>query len=206
MSILGLNYTNIQTDEIAARRNAFLDTVRYSDYGMNQGNWGIYLMGWVDEVEIPVGLEGQNFKAIDTILYIDRLTPAVKAEQDEIRIPASLFIWESSTAYASPYYSTEIPAGGYVLRFQPAFPLSFGTVTAIDLSLVSSAAPQDLIVSAWDYENEDWVRISLTGSFTHIPEPARHVGPDGEVKIKIMSNRSDRIEITSSNISLVVQP
>jgi hypothetical protein len=205
-NILNLNYTQIQTDEDAARRSAFLNTVLFTDYGLNDGNWGIYLMGWVDEIEIPVKLKDQNFEAIDTMLYIDRLSAAIKTEPGELRLPMSLFIWESSEPSASPYYAREVSTGGYVLRFQPAFPISFGRVTSINLYLTSNAAINELVASAWDYESKAWVPILLTGNSTNIPKPERYIGPDGEIRLKILSNRSDWTEITASRITVMVEP
>lgn len=206
MTILNLNYTDIQTDEIAARRNAFLETVFFTDFGMNQGNWGIYLMGWIDQIELPAGLKDQNFKAIDTMLYIDSLSPALKTEPGELRLPTSLFTWESSLPTASAYHARDLSAGGYTLRLRSVVPISPGTVKSIDLSLTSNAAFQDLVVSAWDYELRAWTRIPVNSGHTNLPAADRYVGPDGEIMLKIASNRSDWTEITASNISVLVEP
>jgi hypothetical protein len=183
---------------------------------MNQGNWGVYLMGWVDQLATPVGLKDANFKTIDTMLYVDSLSPSIKtvsgslspsiqAAPGELFLPTSLLVWESSTSNSSPYYMPEIPAGGCVLRFQPAFPISFHAVKSMDFTLITSAPYQDIVVSAWDYERKTWIHLPVAGS-TRISEPDRYIGPDGEVRIKIVSNRSDRVEINGSNISLVVEP
>ncbi len=206
MSILDLDYSDIQTDVIAARRSTLLDTVLFTDYGWNDGNWGIYLMGWVDQIELPAGLKDQKFKSIDTMLYIDRLSPSIKAEPGQLRLPASLFTWESSSPTTSPYYAREVPPNGYTLRFQPAFPISSETVKSIELDLVTSASLQDLVASAWDYELEQWVTIPLNGNHTSIPDANRYVGPDGEIRIKIVSRRSDWTEISASNLTVVVEP
>jgi hypothetical protein len=63
-----------------------------------------------------------------------------------------------------------------------------------------------LVVSAWDYELKTWVRIPLTGSYSRIPEPNRYVGPDGEIRIKVVSRRSDWTEINAAHISVTVGP
>ena len=206
MGILNITYTDIQTHEEAARRSAFLDTVLFTGYGMNEGNWGNYLMGWVDEIGLPASLKDQKSKTIDTMLYIDRLSPALKIEPGEVRVPTSLFIWESSQPNTSPYYTREMPPNGYTLRFQPAVPISPATVKSIDFYLTTNASYQDLVVSAWDYELKTWSHIPVSGSSTSIPEPDRYVGPDGEIRIMIVSRRSDWTEITASNISVVMEP
>jgi hypothetical protein len=206
MQILSLDYTDIETDRVAARRNALLDTVLSDSYGMNQGNWGVYLIGWVDEIDLPAGLQDRGFQAIDTLLYVQQVSPAVKIEPGEVQLPTSMFLWESSTPSSSPYVTRGIAPGGYILRFQPAVPISFHTVKSMDLYISTSGSYQDLFASAWDYELKRWVRIPLTGAHTNITEADRYIGPDGEIKIRITSNQSNNEELAASNISLVVEP
>jgi hypothetical protein len=173
---------------------------------MNQGNWGIYLMGWVDQIELPVGLQDQNFKVIDTMLYVDRLSPTIKIEPGAVELPTSLFMWEASDSNTSPYYTASLPMGGYTLRFQPAIPIAFRTVKSMDLHLADNGSLQNLYASAWDYELQKWVRIPLTGEHTNVPEASRYVGPDGEVKLRVVSNQGNMAQVTASNITLVVEP
>jgi hypothetical protein len=206
MSILNITYQDVQTNEEAARRSTFLDTLFFREYGMNRGNWGIYLMGWVDQAVLPTGLRDQRIKTVDTMLYIDMLSPAVKKEPGELSLPTSLFVWESSNANATPYYTREVPTSGYILRFQPVIPSPTEKVKSLDLYLNSNAPLGDIIASAWDYDRNIWVQIPLTASHTDVPEANRFVGPDGEIKIKILSNRSDWTEVQASNVSLVVEP
>jgi hypothetical protein len=202
MSILGLNYTDIQKNVDAARRYSMLQTVLAPNYQRNSGNWGVYLMGWVDKPVLPVTLKNKHSKSVDTMLYIHNIVPIVKTESGTLNLPASLFVWESSTPNISPYYGQN-PAGGYVLRFKPAVPVSFHKVVSLDLSLNSNANPNDLSASAWNYSIKDWVPFPKTSV---IPDADQFVGPDGEVKIKVITNTSGYIEITASYITLVVQP
>ncbi|MGB8984936.1 MAG: hypothetical protein WCC12_23935, partial [Anaerolineales bacterium] len=204
--ILGVTQLEIQTDADAARRSAFLDSILYADYGLQGGNWGIYLMGWLDQIDVPAGLQDRTFEAIDTMLYVDSLSPAIKTEPDEFRLPMSLFVWETSMEGASPYQAREIPAGGYSLRLRPVIPIAAENVKSMSLYLTSNALPAELVASIWDYEAQDWVRVAVTRSYTDIPEPHRYVGPDGEIKLKIVSNRSDWTEINGFNIAVVVEP
>lgn len=135
-----------------------------------------------------------------------QLSPAIKVEPGQVELPASLLAWESSDANTSPYYTVGLPVGGYTLRFQPAIPFAFRTVKSMDLHLTNNGLLQNLYASAWDYELQKWVRIPLTGEHTNIVEPGRYVGPDGEVKIRVVSNQGDMGQVTASNITLVVEP
>ena len=204
MDVLAIDYTDIESNPDIARRNAFLQTVLYSQYPLNRGNWGIYLMGWIDEPMLPIGLQNQRFKTIDTTLYIDMLSPSIRAA-GEVTVPASLFKWEPSNPNTSPYYVSGVPAGGYTLRFQPAFPFR-GKVKSLQLFLRSNALPDEVIASAWNFEAKAWTPIELNGGHTDLPEANQYIGPDLEVQIKVISNRSDWTEINSSYITLVVEP
>jgi len=202
-----LNYQDLQSNVEAARRTAFLETVlTSSDYRINDGNWGIYLIGWVDQPVLPIGLRDRKFDTVDTMLYIAMLSPSVKTERGSMTLPVSLFAWESSTPNASPYYAGSIPTGGYVLRFKPALPIHFNAVRSLTFSLQSNALPGELFTSIWDHERKVWDSFVVTGWQTNIPEADRYVGPDGEIRIKIVNNRSDWTEVTASYITLVVEP
>jgi hypothetical protein len=205
MTILNLGYDDIQKDVDAARRYALLQNVLAPDYQRNDGNWGIYLMGWVDQPVLPVSLKDKRSKTVDTMLYFHRLTPAIQYEGSEITLPVSLFAWESSTPEVSPYYG-QLTSGGYELRFKPGIPIQFRAIKSMNFQLTSNARPNELIASAWDYETRDWVQISYGAYNTNIPEPERYVGPNGEIRIKVTINRSDWTEIRASYIQLVVEP
>jgi hypothetical protein len=206
MDVLNIDYTDIETDAAVARKNAFLQTVLYSQYSLNKGNWGIYLMGWIDEPMLPLRLQNQRFKTTDTTFYIDMLSPSLKARTGELTVPASLFQWESSNPNTSPYYVSGVPTGGYTLHFRPAFPMRFGEVKSLQLFLRTNALPDEIIASAWNFEEKTWTAIQLDGDFTDIPNVHRHLGPDNEVRIKVVSNRSDWTEISASYINLLVEP
>jgi hypothetical protein len=206
MDILGINYPSFDTDEELARQSSFLQAVLSTQYGMNEGNWGIYLMGWIEEDMLPIGLQHQRFKTIDTLLYVDMLSPALETGRSQVTLPASLFAWEASEPQVSPHYVAGLPQGGYTLRFRPAFPLEYRDIQSLQFSFQSNASPSEINASVWNYEQEDWDAIQVSGRQTVIPEPERYVGPGNEVRIQIVSRRSDWTEITASYITLVVQP
>ena len=205
MTILNLGYDDIQQDVDAARRYALLQNVLAPDYQRNDGNWGIYLMGWVDQPVLSVGLKDERSKTVDTMLYVHKLSPLIKYEGNEIHLPISLFAWESSTPEISPYYG-QLTSGGYELRFRPGIPLQFHAIKSMNFQLTSNALPDELTASAWDYETREWVQVSYGTYNTNIPEPERYVGPNGEIRIKVDVNRSDWTEIRASYIQLVVEP
>jgi hypothetical protein len=171
--------------------------------------WGIYLMGWVDESLLPIGLQDRQFEAIDTTFYIMMLSPSLNIETGTLNLPPNIFIWEASVENVSPYFteSSYFPAGGYTIRFLPAVPINFSEVKLLTLHMESSADPKDVQVYLWDFEKEGWVKLeNLSWGDRNIPEPWLYVGLAGEIRLKIDGDQNSWMEMRPSNFTLVVEP
>ncbi len=208
----GSSNFRLSGSEDERRRMALFESALAQDYGtMNEGNWGVYLMGWLDQPPLPVGLQKVNFKAVDTQLYIAMLSPSIHSGPGPLELTSSLFSWESSseayTPFGNPYYNREVPPDGYILRFRLAIPLHFSRVTWMSLSMESDDNPGDVQASLWDYPNGRWARVQgLHWGNMDIPDAVQYVGPDGEVQLKVEGDSGSNIVIDSSTISLVVEP
>lgn len=68
------------SEDIDQKRHAsFFQAVTTSPNSVINVNSGVYLMGWVDnKIPAPVDLQDQNINATDTLLYFEKLTPALK--------------------------------------------------------------------------------------------------------------------------------
>jgi hypothetical protein len=206
-SILNTGFPMLQSDVNAARRTSLLQTALANNYQTIQGNWGIFLMGWVDQPVLPISLHDKTFKTIDTMLYIRALSPEVKTNGNTYTLPVSLFAWEASIEDVSPYRSWQLPAGGYILRFKPGIPISFRQIQSMALTL-NSSAPAQITVSIWDYTRQAWHIVNLNGNnnVTTITQPEKYVTPDGEVKLKIIGNGGGWTDVAGSYVTLVVTP
>lgn len=205
--ILNLNSFTMQPDVDAARQYSFLQTaLSISDYGYrNTGNWGIYLMGWMDRSDLPVGVAGRRYNSVDTVLYVHSLTPNLKTDGNTLYLPSGFFAWESSTPTVAPYSVYEIPSEGYILRFRPAVPIQFRNVQSLKLTLVNTN-PSALTAYAWNFENETWVKLADNGMTITIPDPDRFVASNGEARIRVVQDQSAYTEITATSISMEVKP
>lgn len=211
-TVLDLNYyVEPDEDEMSRRRHTMemlLSGTNYY-YNSNEGNWGVYLMGWLEEPMLPVGVKDQAFEANDTTLYVVRLTPSFDVAGDAWRLPPSLMAWESSLPGATPYRSIEVPLGGYELHFHPVLPNDFTSVDQLILDINSPTFPnpQDVTVSLWDFEIDQWVQIEdLQWGANHISNPERYLGPGDEVRLKVQGDPNNYMEISPDYITLVVKP
>jgi len=204
-SILQINDPYAENNVDAARRIAFLDSLLYFRNTVNRGNWGIYLMGSVDELKPPVQLQDKRTKDIDTVLYIHSLSPSIKKEPGLIKLPSSVFTWESSSPEGTPYYSMNIPSAGYILQFRLGIPLSYQKVNTLDIHLSSRNGNQDIVLSTWNNDMKTWENLELIGDLVHIDNADRYVGPDGEVRIQVKYTGTNWAEIEYSYVTLEVE-
>jgi len=213
-----------KTDLTAARQAALLEAVMagagnsyYSSgsRGQNEGNWGIFLVGWLDQAVLPASLQGRSNDAVDTTFYAAMLSPTFKAGAGPLRIGPGLFIWDTSVPNYSPYGNDyqEMPTDGYALSFRLAAPLHYSAVKSLSLNLAqgtgySSSTPKGVEASLWDWDKAAWVRVQhLVWGNTNIPNPARYVGPGTEIRLKLAPDASQSaVQVRASTFTLVVDP
>jgi hypothetical protein len=209
LSVLGLDsysYPQYSDDIDKRRRASFFQANITSTGNYFNMNSGIYLMGWVDEIPAPAGLQGQDFKSIDTMLYFEQLTPTVKSETGSLMLISSIYGWESSLGDAITAQTYQLSEDGYTVRFQPGVPVHFSEVDSLTLHIESNITPDKIQASLWNVENNSWTLIPLTIDNTEVPDARQYVGTDGEIRLKLDGNQNDYIEITSVNFTLMVQP
>jgi len=193
------------------RQEDLLDSVLSPEgNGVNRGNFGVYLMGWLDQSLLPVSLQGKAFDSLDTTLYIAELTPSVQYGSTPWDIPTEAMVWESSNPEYSPYDGLDqCQAGSYTLKFRPALPIKFSTIRSLGVNIeaVSPAAIDSLTASLWNVQTGDWQTIAdLSWGWNDVPNPASFVAPSGEVRLRIDDNASSCIQISPTDITLQVEP
>jgi hypothetical protein len=196
-------------DNIDDRRHAALfQSVTASPSNVVNVNSGVYLMGWIDnEIPAPIGLQDQNFNVIDTLLYFEKLAPALEINKGDLMLTSSIFSWESSLgdSLTTSYYN--VPSSGYNVRFQPSLPVHFSSVDSLTLTIGTSTTPDKLQISLWDPHSKTWASIPLGLFYTvDIPDPWKYVGMDGEILMNINGDPNDYFEITAIDFTLMVQP
>ena len=189
------------------RRYAFLQAVTTSTYGYVNVNTGVYLMGWVDnEISVPVDLQGQESNSTDTLLFFQKLNPGLQVEPGNLMLSSSIYSWESTLgdSITSSYYN--LSAEGYTIRFQPSLPVHFSKVDSLQLNIGTNTTPDKIILKLWDHETGAWIQVDLQSFNTKVPNAARFVGMDGEIRMNITGNQNDYFEITAVDFTLMVQP
>lgn len=204
-------YSAQAEDDKTMRRNALMQTIFTSSYNYNQqnlGNWGIFLVGWLDEPQLPVSVQDRSFSAVDTTLSITMLSPTFRVEDSSLNLPPTLFEWEASGSNSSPYFSQNISTVDEILHFRLAFPLHYSALKMLVLRLNSSSSGNGAPVAAnlWDWSLERWVPVqNPVWGDNVIPDPGRFVGPGAEIRLKV--DQSPNIyELDGAYLTMVVAP
>jgi hypothetical protein len=205
LTALGLD---TYSDDIDKKRHAsFFQAVTASPKSLINVNAGIYLMGWVDnKIPAPASLQKQNIDATDTLLYFEKLTPALETESGVLMLTSSIYSWNSSLGDTITTTNYDLVDGKYDIHFQPSLPIHFSKVDSLTLSIVSNSAPDKAQTSLWNFETKNWDHITLNTYDTEIPKAAQYVGMDGEIIMSISGNQNDYFEITSIDFILMVRP
>jgi hypothetical protein len=198
-------YNNNTDDDVSYRRALLTQALSYKR--PSQTDWGIYVIGWVKNESVPVGLREKQFDVLDTSLVLMRLNPTLAVQEDSVTIPNSFMFREASTNDdLSLGNSIQIPAEGYFLRFWPAIPIQFSSVKTIILHQeINISSNANLILSLWNYENDQWEQIEdLSQNEISLPNPKQYVGPGGELRLKLDGNSQDFVNLNRLDFELTV--
>jgi hypothetical protein len=193
-------------DRARARRYELLSALLsgYSSSYRPRGD-GLYLAGWSEQSPLAVKVAGPSFDAYDTTLYIIDLKPALRVMSGTLTLPPGMFTWTAENPAGPPIapYDADVYAGTHVLQFNLARPIAYETIQDLTLHLEGVAANQSVLTLAlWNYRTKDWMPLpNVRAGDNPISDPAQHVGPGGEIRVKmeVTSNsypHLDRLDFT----------
>jgi hypothetical protein len=200
LSILNLNDYSSDIDQ--RRRSFILQASAVPNYNSFNMPAGVYLIGWVDDIPTPVGLREQASDTVDTTLYFKKLEPSFVMPSSSFILTSGMYHWRSSTGYL---FTSYLPEEGYVLRFQPGIPVHIGKVNSLNFDVQATSTLNLIKFSLWDFESETWTSMPLL-SYTNIPDAARYVGIDGEIRVMLAGDQNNYIQISSMRFTLAVEP
>jgi hypothetical protein len=172
---------------------------------------GFYLAAWSDAAPLAVTIAGGAPASADTTLYVFALAPEFVAQVEQLEIPPGLFIWnviEAEPGANASAYNGELYRDSYAMRFSVAQPIRFASVESLTLHLESygDVGPVGPTVSLWDFAGRDWIIIpGLRWGDNLISEPARHVSPGGEIRLRLRSASTNRVPIELSDFTIVAR-
>jgi hypothetical protein len=193
-------------DRTRARRYELLNALlsSYSSPYRPRGD-GFYLAGWSEQSPLAVGVNRPSFDAYDTTLYIVDLKPALRIMSGTLVLPPGMFTWtaENPDGPSLTPYDINVYPGTHTLQFNLARPIAYETVQDLTLHLEGVAAnPSVLTLAVWNYRTKNWTPLpNVQVGDNSIANPEQHVGPGGEIRVKleVTSNsypHLDRLDFT----------
>ncbi len=218
----GPGATDTTIDDILGGGNYWGDRQRYrryallasmiENYGTSTRGNNVYLVGWVQQAPVDVTLGGAEFEANDETLYVVELRPELSASAGVISIPPGLMTWtalDPANPSGAPYGLNLYQGSEVGLRFFPTQLLTFSRVQDLVLHLESYGASgsTQANVDLWNFTSEAWDRQALAVGWgdNSVPEPARYVGPGGEIRVRLTAAGQPNVSIERLDFTLTVE-
>ena len=208
--ILGTTY--YYNDREQFRRYSLLSAL-IDSYGGSVRGSGVYLAGWTSESPLPVEVVDRPFTTLDRTLYLVALPPRLEVSGGQVVIPPGLMQWmalnPSPSSTPTPYDMYLYQGNVYDLRFVPTQVVGLSAVDSVVLHLTSYGltGAASVEVSIWDFTENVWVPLTnLRWGDTKLPQPARFVGPSGEIQARIANNTQVQVSVERLDFTLTGQP
>jgi hypothetical protein len=196
-------------DTVRARRYDLLNALLSSDMLGRRGRGsGMYLAGWTDRSPLKVSVEGTPFGAYDTVLYIVNLNPALEVMSGTLMLPPGAFTWttDNTSGPTIEPYNSQVYPGSYVLQFNLAWPIDYTTVKNLILSIDTGGNLRGTTFAVWNYRTNNWTSLPVVQDGDNaLPDPAEHVGPSGDIRLKIDVSSNGPIQLDRADFTLTVQ-
>jgi hypothetical protein len=208
--ILGSTY--YYDDRKLYRKYSLLSALIDQYSGAGRGS-GVYLVGWTAQAPLQAEITDTAFTPVDATAYIVELRPEVIVSGGRISIPPGLMSWTildpGQQGTVTPY-DLYVYQGHFSMRFTPSQALDFRQVASLDLHLSAygqTGPISGLEVALWDFVEGEWIeQTGLQWGDNHIPEPARLVGSNGEIQVRVSNPSSvSSISIEAVDFTLVVE-
>jgi hypothetical protein len=163
----------------------------------------VTLVGWAEEQQLPLSLDGREADQLATTLYFLELPfSQVIASGEGVTIPAALLDWRvlgESGVYNPTPNDLSMSQGWVEFEFQP-WP-EFATMNVTELSIElrressfgSSPVPE---IRLWEWAEEDWVVLdNVEWGRMVVGDYGPYIGPNNAVRIRVQNSDFQTIYI-----------
>ena len=184
-------------NEEQRRRRLFLASI-VNDYAISsqitatgRGDH-VYLAGWTNESPLDVALTGATWNSSDTSVYLVELEVDVIQPTGRTTIAPDQFTWlgEGQTGLneRAPLNLSLQPGEQVSFRYTPLPSAVLDTVDRLTLRLDrTSIGGQPIPIELFNWETDTWEGVEVTQGDTRFNRPARFLGPQNAVKVRLTS-------------------
>jgi hypothetical protein len=197
------NATNDPDWQANTRRRAFL-TSFISDYFSSTARGdSVYLVGWVAESPTPLDVTNVSWRSQDLTLIIVELDVDVTAPSGRVTIQPDRFTWSvrvrNNINSVAPYNLSLYSDGEIVFRYTPLPDAVLTDVDRLILHVESDQLNSGIGLQLWNWDDGRWDEVEIRRTDQTIPNPARYLGPQNAVEIRVFRRPQD-ISLTIRSI------
>ncbi|MBE2269957.1 MAG: hypothetical protein IAE80_17095 [Anaerolinea sp.] len=180
---------------IQRRRQYFLSALIDDAYGATGRGDRVYLAGWSDQSPLALDMQGANWNAQNTTLYLVELSTALERPNEPVTIAPDQFTWvvreRVGMGEIAPINLQMQPGDDIAFQFTP---LPDAVLSRVDALLVQLAdvnvGGRNMPVYLWDWQVGDWEQMSVANELLTITAPERYLGAQNAVRLRIVSEEA----------------
>jgi hypothetical protein len=171
---------------------------------------GVYLVGWADQVPLPVAVVDRSFSTSEVALYVYSLAVAGLDSDQTITVPPDLFsrqVEESAgevnvwADWAEGFHLGPESEISFRFTLWPEVKMNHVDELVLDLQ-GSSAGGKAPSVFFWHEERADWERLDVGWGMHTIPDADPYVSSSGSVLIRFETGQEMWVDVHSLTITL----
>jgi hypothetical protein len=154
----------------------------------------VYFAGWSDTTPFKTEITGANWNAQDTTIYLFELeSERIYPPTGSVTISPDQFTWVVQE-YAglndiSPVSFQMQPGEEVVFRYTPLPSAVLRETESLTVNLDNlNMGGRTTPIYLWNWEANDWDSINVVNNSTTISNPARYLGPNNAVQVRLLAD------------------
>jgi hypothetical protein len=174
----------------AERRQSFLRSFILDQFGSTSRGNRAYLVGWSDSNPAAFEVQGANWHTQDTTLYIVDLQVDFTPPAQTVTVSADQFMWVTKqrsglASFNGPSRIRLTPGDEVIFRFTPLPNAVLSRVNEVALLFDQASTFRRIPLQIWDWQAQSWVDIETDQERFTISSPAKYLGPQNSVQIRL---------------------
>ncbi len=187
------------TDDKLNRRYQTLQAFFSEEGIINLHPQRVTLFGWSEQALWEIEVENKESQTLDTAGYFLELPLNIATPQGEIVLPPALTTWQSLNGGGfrdSAPYGMYLVNGWASFQYQPWEALQLAQVDELVLNINTTSQQGVIQVALWDWSQGTWiVDESIGWGASSISSPARFVGPNNAVRVRVENATSSGYDV-----------
>ena len=191
------------------RRQMFLNSFIDDAYGTTGRGDEVYLAAWSDQSPLVLDVQGANWNAQNTTLYLVQVDTTMDEPSGAVTISPDQFTWVVRDYFGmgevAPIALALQPGEEVVFQYTPLPEAVLSEVDELQVQIQNvNIGGRNIPAYLWDWTLGDWEEIRVVDEVAAINDPARFLGAQNAVRLRFVSEdsggylRAGRIMVSQS--------